>query len=78
MIKKLFTALYTDDNILYFNGGSDVVLNCNEMGILNINLKNINLNNNFDEDDPNTIFLIRLSAWHIKFEKRKELKKTHK
>ena len=46
------------------------------MGYLNIDLNNINLDNNFDEDDPDTIILIRLLAWHIKFEKRKELKKT--
>ena len=35
MIKKLFTALYADENILYFNEGSDdAVLNCNGMDIL--------------------------------------------
>ena len=32
----------------------------NEMGILNIDINNINLDNNFDEDDLYTIFLIRL------------------
>ena len=32
------------------------------MGILNIDLNNINLDNNFDETDPDTIFLIRLLA----------------
>ena len=41
------------------------------MGILNVNLDNINVDNNFDEDDPNTIILIWLLAWHSKFEKRK-------
>ena len=76
IIKKLFIALYADDNILYFNeGSSDAIFNCNGMGILNIDLNDININNNFDEDDPDTIILIRLLAWHIKFEKRKELKK---
>ena len=40
----------------------------NEIGILNIDLKNINLDNNFDEDDPDTIILISFFAWHIKFE----------
>ena len=45
------------------------------MGIRNIDLNNINLDKNFDEDDPDTIILIRLLAWHIKFDKRKELKK---
>ena len=44
------------------------------MGILNIDL-NVKLDYSFDEDDPDTIFLIRLLAWHIKFRKRKELKK---
>ena len=39
------------------------------MGILNICLNNINLDNNFDEDDPDTNILIRLLAWHIEFEK---------
>ena len=45
------------------------------MGILNIDLNIINLGKNFDEDDPNTIILIRRLAWHIKFEKSKVLKK---
>ena len=43
------------------------------MGILNIDLNNINLDNYFDEDDPDTIIHIRLLAWHIKFQKRKAL-----
>ena len=45
------------------------------MDIHNIDLNNINLDNNFDEDEPDSIILIRLLAWHIKLEKRKELKK---
>ena len=58
MIKKLFTALDADENILYFNEGSnDVLFNCSGMGILNIDLNNINLDNNFDEDDPDTIIM---------------------
>ena len=32
-------------------------------------------NNDFDEDDPDTIILIRLLASHIEFEKHKALKK---
>ena len=56
----------------YFNEDSgNVVFSCNEMGILNIDL-------NFDEDDPDTSIHIRLLAWHIKFEKRKERKKQDK
>ena len=63
MVEKLYTALYADENILYFDEDSgNVVFSCNEMGILNIDLKNINLDNNFDEDDLDTIILIRLLA----------------
>ena len=77
IIKKLLTALYTYDDILYFYENSDdVVFSCNEMGILIIDLNNINLDNtNYDEDDPETVIHIRLSAWHIKFVKCKARKK---
>ena len=77
MIKILFTALYADENIFYFNEDSGhAIVDCNEMGILNIDLYNINLDDtNYDEDDPDTIILIRLLVWHIKFEKGKALKK---
>ena len=38
-IKKHCTALHADDKILYFNEDSgNVVLSCNEMGILNIDI----------------------------------------
>ena len=47
MIKERFTALYADENILYFNEDSGNV----DLNILNIDLNNINLDNNFDEDD---------------------------
>ena len=75
MIEEIFIALYADENILYFNeGSSDSVFNCYGMGIHNIYLNNINLDNHFDEGDPDPIILIRILGWHIKFEKRKELK----
>ena len=54
-----------------------VVFSCNEIGILYIDLNNINFNN-FDEDGLDNIILIRILAWHIRFEKRKELKKKCK
>ena len=72
---KLFAALYADEIMLYFNEDSgDAVFNYNEMSIVNIDLNNTNLDGNFDEEDPNTVILIRLVAWHTKFEKHKELK----
>ena len=67
MIKILFTDLYADENILYFNETSgDVVFICNGMGILNIDLNEFNLGDtNYDEDDPDTIIHFGLLAWHI-------------
>ena len=68
--------MYADENILYFNEDcGNIVFSCNEVSILNIDPNNINLDNNFDEDDPDTATLIRLLSWHNNFEKRKELKK---
>ena len=77
LIKKLSTALYADENKLYFNEDSDnVTFICNEIGIFNLDLNNINLDDtNYDEDDADTIIHVWLFAWHIKFEKRKTLKK---
>ena len=46
------------------------------MGVLNIDFNNINLYHNFDKGDPNTIILIKLLPWFIKFEKGKALIKN--
>ena len=47
----------------------------NEMGNVSVNLNNTNLDDTkYEKDDPDTVILIRLLPWHIKFEKRKELK----
>ena len=51
------------------------VAKSNEMGILSVYLYNINLDNNFDEDDPDTIIHIRILTIHSKVEKSKALKK---
>ena len=76
LIKELFTVLYAGENILYFNEDSgNVVFSRNEMAILDIDIDNINLDNIFNEDDPDTIILIRLLVWNIKFEKHNALKK---
>ena len=78
IIKKLSTAFYTDENILNFNKDSgSVICSCNGMGILNIDLNDINLDDtNFDEDGPDVYFIVRILDWHFKFEKRKTLIKS--
>ena len=77
LLKKLLTALHSDDKILHFNGdSSNVVFSCSEMGIVSIDLNNINFDDtNYDEDDSEAIIHTRVLALHIKFEQRKALKK---
>ena len=66
--------------MLYFNEDSgNVLFDCNEMCILNIGLKCINLDdNNFDKNNSGAITHVRLMTWYTKFEKRKALKKKLK
>ena len=46
---------------------------------ITVNLNNINLDDtNYEEDDPDTIILIRFLAWYVKFEKCKALKEKIK
>ena len=46
------------------------------MGILSVDLYNINLDDtNYDKDDPEAIIHVRRFAWNSKFEKRKALKR---
>ena len=48
MIKDVFTALYTEIMIYFNEDSGNVAFSCSEMGILSIDLSNINLENNFD------------------------------
>ena len=75
MIKILLTAFYADESVLCFNEDSgNLVHTCNGMGILNIDLNNINLDGtNYEKDDPDTMILIRFLTWHIQLGKRKAL-----
>ena len=68
LIVYIFLIVYCPaqyENILYFiEDSGNVVFSCNEIGILHIDLNNINLDNNFDQDDPDAITSIILLAWH--------------
>ena len=69
MQKKIYLVYFDEDF-------GNVVFNCNEMNILNIDLNCINFNDdNFDKDDPDTIIHVKLLALHTKFENDKALKK---
>ena len=70
VIEKLLIALFADD-ILYFNKDfGNAIFSCNEIGIANTDLNNINLGvTNYDKYDPSTINDIRLLVLPIKFDK---------
>ena len=60
--------MYVDDGLLFFYEDSgNVTCCCNEMGILSVNINNINLDNNFHEDEL---------AWYSKFKKLKAFRKV--
>ena len=56
--KKLHNALFTDDDILFFDEDSgNVRFSSDEMDIPSVDLININLDDvNFDEDDPRNYY----------------------
>ena len=68
VITKLLTALFADDDILFFNEDSvNVTFSSDKMGILSIDLNNINLDDDkFDDDDPEAIVQVRLMSWYNK------------
>ena len=46
------------------------------MGILNVDLNNINLDDiNSNEGDPKTVIHVRIMDWHNRFKQRKAFKK---
>ena len=64
--KSLNGLLADDDRTFFDKVSSKVILSANQMVILGVNIDKKNLdddNNNFDEDDSDTIIYIRLLAW---------------
>ena len=76
MLEKLDDALFTNDDIIFINEGSNNIA-CfgSEMGILSEDLDKIHLDDlNFYEDDPENIIHVRPLAWPNKLEQRKACK----
>ena len=68
-IINLVTALYADENIVYFNeDSSDAIFFCNQIGILSIDINNINFGGtNYEKDDTETNIHIRFWPWQYSF-----------
>ena len=76
MLENFDNALHANDDILFYNEDFDkVTFIANQKHILAVDLDKINLESNFDEDDPDTIIYIRILAWRSKSKKCKALKK---
>ena len=72
VLEKFHGALLACDDILFFDEDlSKVTCFANEVGVLVIDLDKINLDddNNFDEDDSETIIHVRIFVWRNKFKK---------
>ena len=66
ILEELRDVLLTNDDLLFFDKDfSKVTFFANKIGILNVDLKNINLDddNNFDEDHPETNELYMSDLW---------------
>ena len=76
MIQKFGNVLHSNDDMLFYNEHYYTVIS-DQRHILAADLNKINLDedNNFDENDPDTFIHLRLLALRSKFKKRKALKK---
>ena len=72
MLEKLGNALYTK-MIYSFTIKILIIIKiiANQKHILAVDLEKVNLDNNFSEDDPDTIIHIRFLAWRSKSKKLK-------
>ena len=74
MLEQLDNALHANDDIHFY---SEVLFIACQRHILATDLEKINLDNDndFNEDDSDTIIHVKLLTWHSRFKKSKALKK---
>ena len=63
--KKIDDDLFSNDDIIFVNEDFNyVTFLSDEMGILSVDIDDINLDDvSFDKDDPETLIHVRLTAW---------------
>ena len=74
MLETFHDGLLANDDILFFNEDFNIVtFIANQIHFLAVDFDKINLDedNNFDEDDHDTITYFRLLVCRTKFQKRK-------
>ena len=79
LLQKLDKGVFSNNDIAFVDVDSDfVTFFSDDMCLNTINLDNINLDNdNFDENDPpETIIYVRLTAWRNRFIQRKVFKRV--
>ena len=78
MLGKLDNAFYANDTLFFSNEDFDkATFIANQIHIFAVDLDEINIDNdnNFDEDDADTIIHVRLLTWCSKSKKCRTLKK---
>ena len=76
MLEKLDKGVFSDDDVDLDDINSNIVtFFSDDMGLNTIDLNSINFdNNNFNDDDPETIIHVRFMAWCNRFQQRKACK----
>ena len=72
MLEKLDNIAFSIDDIDLNDADCDnVTLFSNDIGLVTIDLNNINIDDdNFEEEDPETIVLIRVIVWYNRYKQR--------
>ena len=76
MLQKSGKPMHANNDMVFYNEDSDkVTFITNQRHILAVDLDKSDLDdNNFDEDDPDTIIDVKLLAWQSKFKHVKPFK----
>ena len=73
-LEKFDNALHANYDILFYNedfGKFTIIANQRRILAMDLDKTYLDIGNNFDEDDLDSIIHVRLLAWRSKFEKRK-------
>ena len=76
MLKDFDNIVFFNEDIIFVNEDSDINFLSDGMGLVNVDLNNVNLgDDNFDNYDPQTIIHVRIMAWCNSYKQRMAYKK---
>ena len=75
MLKDLDNAAFFSDDISFVNTDSDVTFLKDDMGLVNVDLNNVSLDDDNFDDDSETIIHVKLMGWCNRQKRCKACKK---